>query len=78
LTLVEHLERRTIVERRTHRGATRRTDVSVTGELSESLAELSGEYSCRLNMLLDEGREDLAVRLADDFERDVLHLLGGA
>jgi tRNA(Met) C34 N-acetyltransferase TmcA len=52
--------------------------VSVTGELSESLADLSGDYSCRLNMLLDEGREDLAVKLADDFERDVLQLLSGS
>ena len=50
--------------------------MSVTGELSESLAELSGEYTCRLNMLLDEGREDLAAGLANDYERDVLHLLG--
>jgi hypothetical protein len=50
--------------------------MSVTGDLSESLAELSGDYTCRLNLLLDEGREDLAPRLADAYERDVLELLG--
>ncbi|HEV2885723.1 MAG TPA: hypothetical protein VGX49_02320 [Jatrophihabitans sp.] len=45
-------------------------------ELSECLDELSGDYTCRLNMLLDEGREDLAASLAADYEREVLQLLG--
>jgi hypothetical protein len=49
--------------------------MSVTGHLAESLAELSGDYTHRLNMLIEEGREDLAIELAADYERDALQLL---
>jgi len=39
------------------------------------LTELSQEYSERLNMLLDEGRDDLAAALAGEYERRALELL---
>jgi hypothetical protein len=49
--------------------------MSATG-LTESLSELSQEYSYRLNMLLEEGRDDLAAALAGEYERRTLELLG--
>jgi hypothetical protein len=39
------------------------------------LAELSDDYTYRVNLLLDEGREDLAARLAAEYERESLALL---
>jgi hypothetical protein len=44
-------------------------------ESTDRLAELSGDYTERLNLLLDEGRADLAAGLADAYERDVLESL---
>jgi hypothetical protein len=49
--------------------------MSATVELTERLAGLSEEYSYRLNMLLEEGREDLAHGLAAEYERETLELL---
>jgi hypothetical protein len=42
---------------------------------TDTLAELSDDYTYRVNMLLDEGREDLAARLAAEYERESLTLL---
>jgi phage shock protein A len=42
---------------------------------TDALTELSDEYSYRVNLLLDEGREDLARKLAEQYEREGLSLL---
>lgn len=42
---------------------------------TNALIELSDEYSYRVNLLLDEGREDLARKLAEQYEREGLSLL---
>lgn len=40
---------------------------TTTLELSARLEELRDEYTYRVNYVLDEGREDLATELADDY-----------
>jgi len=42
---------------------------------TDRLTELSEDYTYRVNMLLDEGREDLAAKLAAQYEREALRLL---
>jgi hypothetical protein len=49
--------------------------VTYTVGQTDTLAELSDDYTYRVNMLLDEGREDLAVRLAAEYERETFALL---
>lgn len=43
---------------------------------SARLRELQDEYTYRVNVLLDEGREDLAARVADAYLDDVARALG--
>ncbi|MGI8878973.1 MAG: hypothetical protein ACR2KJ_00355 [Jatrophihabitans sp.] len=38
-----------------------------TTDVTARLAELRDEYTYRVNLLLDEGREDLAARVADEY-----------
>lgn len=42
---------------------------------TDALTQLSDEYSYRVNLLLDEGREDLARKLAEQYEREGVTLL---
>jgi hypothetical protein len=49
--------------------------VSSTVRPNDSLAQLSEEYTYRVNMVLDEGREDLATALAAEYERKTMELL---
>jgi len=42
---------------------------------TDALSQLSDDYSYRVNLLLDEGREDLARELAEQYEREGLALL---
>lgn len=49
--------------------------MSASLELTERLTELSQEYSYRLNLLLEEGREDLARAVAGEYERRTLEML---
>lgn len=42
---------------------------------TDALSQLSDDYSYRVNLLLDEGREDLARELAKQYERESLALL---
>jgi hypothetical protein len=39
-------------------------------ELTDRLEKLQDEYTYRVNMLLDEGREDLAARLAERYSEE--------
>jgi hypothetical protein len=49
--------------------------MSFAPTLERALTALSADYTDQLNVLLDEGREDLAGQLADEFERRSLDLL---
>lgn len=40
---------------------------TATRELTARLEELRDEYTYRVNVVLDEGREDLATELADEY-----------
>lgn len=42
---------------------------------SDRLRELQDEYTYRVNLLLDEGREDLAARVAEGYLDDVARAL---
>jgi len=44
--------------------------VTRTVDVSAELAALQDDYTYRVNMLLDEGREDLATHLADRYIED--------
>ncbi len=46
-----------------------------TTDTAARLAELRDEYTYRVNLLLDEGREDLAVRVADEYAAATNRLL---
>ena len=41
--------------------------VNTTIDLTTRLETLRDEYTYRLNLLLDEGREDLAAKLSDEY-----------
>jgi hypothetical protein len=41
--------------------------VNTTIDLTTRLEALRDEYTYRLNLLLDEGREDLAAKLSDEY-----------
>jgi hypothetical protein len=49
--------------------------VRTEAELTAELAALHADYTDRLNLLLDEGREDLAAILADHHLEDAARLL---
>jgi hypothetical protein len=51
--------------------------MSYAPNLEWELIVLSADYTDRVNVLLDEGRQDLALRLADEYERLSLDLLLG-
>ncbi len=44
-------------------------------DLTARLEALREEYTYRVNMLLEEGREDLATKLSDEYFEEVLHAL---
>lgn len=41
--------------------------MNTTIDLTTRLETLRDEYTYRLNLLLDEGREDLAAKLSDEY-----------
>lgn len=51
--------------------------MDTTYGLTARLEELRDEYTYRINMVLEEGREDLAVKLSDEYLDDALRLLNG-
>jgi hypothetical protein len=52
--------------------------VTTTTDLTAALAVLRDDYTYRVNLLLDEGREDLAARLADRYVEDAARLVAAA
>jgi hypothetical protein len=52
--------------------------VDTTLDLTARLEALRDEYTYRVNMLLDEGREDLATALADDYVEEAIRALADA
>jgi hypothetical protein len=46
-----------------------------TLDLTDHLHKLQDEYSYRVNLLLDENREDLAAKLADQYTEEVTRAL---
>jgi hypothetical protein len=51
---------------------------TTTPDLTARLEALRDEYTYRVNLLLDEGREDLATRLADDYVEEATRALAEA
>lgn len=51
--------------------------MTTTLDLATRLAALQDHYTYRVNLLLDEGREDLAAQLADQYPDDAARLLAG-
>ncbi|MDQ2748158.1 MAG: hypothetical protein M3Y44_01265 [Actinomycetota bacterium] len=49
--------------------------MNTTYDLTTRLATLRDEYTYRVNMLLDEGREDLAAQMADDYVDEAARVL---
>jgi hypothetical protein len=49
--------------------------VNATLDLATRLEDLRDDYTYRLNLLLDEGREDLAVKLSDEYVEAAARLL---
>lgn len=49
--------------------------MSTTLDLTARLELLRDDYTYRVNMLLEEGREDLAARLVDDYLDDATSLM---
>ncbi len=41
--------------------------MNATLDLTTRLEQLRDDYTYRVNLLLDEGREDLAVKLSDEY-----------
>ncbi len=52
--------------------------MSATISLTEQLAVLRDDYTYRVNLLLDEGRDDLAARLADRYVDDAFRVMRGS
>jgi hypothetical protein len=55
------------VQSRGFRFRDERDVVNTTIDLTTRLEQLRDEYTYRLNLLLDEGREDLAAKLNDEY-----------
>jgi hypothetical protein len=53
------------------------TVVTSTLDLNTRLERLEDDYTYRVNMLLEEGRDDLAAVLADEFVDAAARLLRG-
>jgi hypothetical protein len=53
------------------------TVVTSTLDLNTRLEQLEDDYTYRVNMLLEEGRDDLAAVLADEFVDAAARLLRG-
>lgn len=51
---------------------------TTTPELTARLEALGDEYTYRVNVLLDEGREDLATQVADDYVVEAARALAEA
>ncbi len=49
--------------------------MTATIDLTEELAALRDDYTYRVNLLLDEGRDDLAARLADRYVEDAFRVV---
>ncbi|PZS14646.1 MAG: hypothetical protein DLM57_14145 [Pseudonocardiales bacterium] len=52
--------------------------MNTTTDLTTRLEALRDEYTYRVNMLLEEGREDLATELADNYVDDAARTLAEA
>ncbi len=48
-----------------------------TLDVTTRLEELRDDYTYRVNLVLDEGREDLAAELADRYVEDLARALRG-
>lgn len=51
--------------------------MSTPQNVSECLRSLHDEYTYKVNVVLEEGREDLAHQLADDHTDQALRLIAG-
>jgi hypothetical protein len=51
---------------------------TTTPDLNARLEALRDDYTYRVNILLDEGREDLATALADDYVVEATRVLAEA
>jgi len=51
--------------------------MNATLDVTTRLEELRDDYTYRVNLLLDEGREDLAAELADRYVEDQARALRG-
>jgi hypothetical protein len=49
--------------------------VNATLDSTTRLEELRDDYTYRVNLLLDEGREDLAAKLSDEYVEAAARLL---
>ncbi len=49
--------------------------MSTPQNVSECLRSLHEEYTQKVNLVLDEGREDLAYQLSDAYADDALRLI---
>jgi hypothetical protein len=49
--------------------------VSATPDLTTRLETLQDDYTYRVNMLLEEGREDLAANLVDEYLEEAARTL---
>jgi hypothetical protein len=49
--------------------------VNATLDLATRLETLRDDYTYRVNLLLDEGREDLAVKLSDEYVEAAARIL---
>ncbi len=51
--------------------------MNTTLALDARMEQLKDSYTYRVNMLLEEGREDLATELADQYPEDAARMLAG-
>ncbi len=51
--------------------------MNTTLALDARMEQLRDSYTYRVNMLLEEGREDLAAELADQYPEDAARTLAG-
>jgi hypothetical protein len=49
--------------------------LNTTLDLTTRLEKMQDEYTYRVNMLLDENREDLAAKLADQYTEEATRVL---
>lgn len=52
--------------------------MNTTPDLTARLEALRDEYTYRVNIMLEEGREDLATQLADDYVEEAARALAEA